>query len=123
MKEDRAPPFDLAPSDQEQLGDASPGQQDAIEAPPLSVGFAFRRSLAAFGPMSVAGAHAEHGEPLDHDQATQLSNQAGDVRALLTIAARFRGGGVDDRGCVKEPMDQPDEEEEALRTAQRLVDG
>ena len=42
----------------------------------------------------------------------------------LTIAAKFRGGGADgETGCVKEPLDQPDEEEEAVQTARRLVFG
>ena len=41
----------------------------------------------------------------------------------LTIASRFKGWGDDDTGCVKEPVDQPDEEAEALRTAERLVYG
>ena len=41
----------------------------------------------------------------------------------LTIASWVKGWGDDDKGCVKEPVDQPDEEAEALRTAERLVYG
>ena len=46
-----------------------------------------------------------------------------DVLHELTIAARFKGGGADDTGCVNEPVDHPDEEEEAVRLAERLVYG
>ena len=41
----------------------------------------------------------------------------------LSVIGRFIGGGDTDRGGVREPVCQPDEEEEALRTAERLVYG
>ena len=47
-----------------------------------------------------------------------------DVLHELTIASMYKGSGANyDRGAVKEDVDRPDEEEEALRTAERLVYG
>ena len=47
-----------------------------------------------------------------------------DVLHELTIASMYRGSGADDdRGAMKEDGDRPDDEEEALRTAERLVYG
>ena len=45
-----------------------------------------------------------------------------DVMHELAIASRFKHG-ISDKGGVQEPTDQQDEEEEALRTAERLVYG
>jgi len=41
----------------------------------------------------------------------------------LTIVSSFRGAESDDRGCMQEPVEKRDEEEEAVRIAERLVYG
>ena len=48
-----------------------------------------------------------------------------DVMLELNIASRYKdsGAGDEDRGCVREDVDDVDVEEEALRTAERLVYG
>ena len=55
-------------------------------------------------------------------QGVAEENVVDEVLHELTIAARFKGGD-DDRGCVKEPVELADAEEEALRSAERLVYG
>lgn len=48
----------------------------------------------------------------------------GEILHEMTIAARCRSGGGDtDKGGVRDPMPEADEEEEALRMAERLVYG
>ena len=75
-------------------------------------------------PALVAWLEERMGEALG-GQGSGVAEEAvvDEVLHELTIASRFNGVGDDDKGCAKEPVDPPDEEAEALRTAERPVYG
>ena len=65
-------------------------------------------------------------EKMDNGQGADIAKEVlvDEVMHELFIAESQRGGGdTDDRGAIREDLHRPDEEEDALRMAERLVYG